>query len=272
MRIVRACAAVLLAGVLLAGCGAKSSTGGETSVEGDKPGQSTSGSAGGQTQAPSPVPADPEKVQSFLAETSFKNGDIYLDGGKVHINVVGLDEDIERQFAVRFTSGSYALHDVDFSIGQLEEAQQKLHDADPDNELGIYGTSIDIIGNRLDITLPEEAADSVARIEKIVGKEIADIQVAPLGEPEIKATIAEVDAKGSRILVQEQGSAEPNYWFSFEERSVLVDEQGAAVRFDALQIGQSVHIWTTGMIQDSFPAQGVIRRIAIVPEPANPSS
>ncbi|TYP70575.1 DUF3221 domain-containing protein [Paenibacillus methanolicus] len=272
MRIARVCAAALLASVLLAGCGAKSSTGDEQPIEGEQPAQSSTSSDRGAAQNASPVPADPEKAKAFLAEASFKNGDIYLDGGNVHINVVGLDADIERQFSARFTAGSYALHDVDFSIQQLEEAQQALHDADPDNELGIYGTSVDVIGNRLEITLPEEAADSVARIEKIVGKEIADIQVMPLGEPQIKATIAEIDAQSSRILVQEQGSAEPNYWFSFDDRSLLVDGQGAAVRFDDFQVGQSVRIWTTGIIQDSFPAQGVIRKIAIVPESANPSS
>lgn len=263
----RTAAVLVVAAALVSACGSKEQTDVPSAPQASAPDGGGSGQAGGEVGNPDgePVAASPEAIRSFLSEADFKNGDIYLNGGKLHVNVVGLTAEIEQQFAARFTAGTYVLHDAKFSIQELEEAQQKLMDAGLFDRYHIMGSSVDVIHNRVSLDLPEENKDGVNAIEEALGKDIVTIHVAALGEPEIVGVIATVDAEGKRFLIQEEGSPEPNYWFSWQDVSMLEDATGNEAEFADFVVGTSVQVWSTGAIADSMPAQGAIRKMVIAP-------
>ncbi|MBB3112573.1 hypothetical protein FHS18_004674 [Paenibacillus phyllosphaerae] len=266
--ILRTSAVLVLAAALVSACGSKEQNDVPSAPQASAPDDGVSGQAGGEVDNPAgqPVAASPESIRSFLSEADFKNGDIYLNGGKLHVNVVGLTAEIERQFAARFTADTYVLHDAKFSILELEAAQQKLMDSGLFDRYNIMGSSVDVINNQVSLDLPEENKDGVAVIEEALGKDIVAIHVAALGEPEIVGVITTVDTEGKRVLIQEEGSPEPNYWFSWQDDSMLENAAGKQAEFADFSVGTTVQIWSTGAVADSMPAQGTIRKMAIAPD------
>ncbi|UVI29572.1 YobA family protein [Paenibacillus spongiae] len=262
MRTVRLSILMVLVVAILAACGAK-----ETKVKNDNPGPDTTAAGDGTTTAQETQPAaDPESVKSYLKEANLTNGDIYLDGSIVHVNIVGLTAEITSGFEKKFDPSTFRLHDVRFSIEELTHAQDALHDHEFYKKLNLYSSSIDVINNQVTITMPDDAADKVEEIEKVVNKDLIDYDFVALGEPHIVGSIAEVDAKSKRILVHEDGEENPNLWFSFNEYSKLTREDGGNLSFSEFKKGQRVKAWTTGMIQDSFPAQGTARKVILLAE------
>lgn len=206
----------------------------------------------------------PEQIKQFLAEERIPNGDIYLQDGLVHVNVAGLNKEIEGKFAQHFAGAGYKLHDVAYTIEELLEAQNTLEQEDLYRKLNLYSSGVDVIANRLNVELPEESARGVKEaLEKAVDPGILHLKVRKLGEPEITGAIERVDAERKRILILEPGEEQPTYWFSINEASKLVDENGKPVSFGSLRAGMEVRIWSTGAIMESLPAQGSIRRLEI---------
>lgn len=206
----------------------------------------------------------PQQIKQFLTDERIPNGDIYLQDGFVHVNIAGLNEEVEGKFAERFAGAAYKLHDVAYTIEELLEAQQKLEQHDLYRKLNLYSSGVDVIANRLNVEIPEESAGGVKEaLDKAVDPGILHLKVRKLGEPEITGAIERVDAERKRILILEPGQEQPTYWFSLNEASKLVDENGEAVSFSSLRAGMEVRIWSTGAIMESLPAQGSIRRLEV---------
>jgi len=262
MRTVRLAFLLVLVVVMLAACGAK-----ETKVEGGKAEPDTNVTGDGSNTAPlEQAAADPDLIKSYLKESSLTHGDIYLDGSIVHVNIVGLTPEVTSAFEKRFVPSTFRLHNVRFSIDELSQAQDKLHEQDLYKKLNLYSSGVDVINNRVTISMPDDAADKVEEIEKVVNKELISYEFVALGNPHIIGSIAEVDAAGKRILVHEDGEENPNLWFSFNEFSKLSREDGSNLSFDDFKKGQRIKGWTTGMVMDSFPAQGTARKMILLAE------
>ncbi|WP_157890050.1 DUF3221 domain-containing protein [Paenibacillus sp. DMB5] len=247
-----------LISLLLAGC----------ADPGDVTGKASPAASSSKAVSPSAgqIAADPEKVQLFLTEESIINGDIYLEDNLVHINIVGLDSGLEQRFAEKFTSGSYILHDVKYSAGELEAAQKLLADKDLHNQLNLYGSWIDVKQNKLGITVPDDYLEAAEQtLNKLIDPGMLRFEVQELGEPSVTGTIVEVKSGtvGS-ILILEPGKEDPTYWFSFNDRSELYDADGQKIESTGLKKGQQVHIWGTGTVLDSLPAQATVRRIELM--------
>lgn len=254
-------ALLVITAALLAGCGSKlkeENPPQPNNQQGSEPAAPDQGS-GSTVQ---PADADPVAVRTFLSSNDIKNGDIYLQGGKLHINIVGLTPEIEQQVAEQFTAGSYELHDVKYTIQELEQAQHTLMDQGLLTEYGI-SSSIDVIENELDITIPEEKKAGISKIEQAVGRELVNIQIDVMQEPHIVGVIVSIDPSGKQLLIQEDGSAEPNFTMAVQEDSQLVTADGKQAGISAFAAGDRVQIWHTGAINESFPAQGSIRRMAL---------
>ncbi|MFP4976129.1 hypothetical protein ACE6ED_12070 [Paenibacillus sp. CN-4] len=228
------------------------------------------------TASPSPSPSQPIKsalapdaslpgqIKQFLSDERIPNGDIYLQDGFVHVNVAGLNEEVEGKFAQQFAGAAYKLHDVAYTIEELLEAQQTLEQEDLYRKLNLYSSGVDVIANRLNVELPEESTLGVKEaLEKAVDPGLLHLKVRKLGEPEITGAIERVDAERKRILILEPGQEQPTYWFSINEASKLLDENGKTVSFGSLHAGMEVRIWSTGAIMESLPALGSIRRLEI---------
>lgn len=212
-------------------------------------------------------PATAAEVKSYLQAEHIPNGDIYLADGKVHINIVGLTPGIASGFAEEFREGSYELHDVEFTAAELIGLQRELADTGVMAKLNLYGSTVDIIRNRLVIDLPDDALQAAEA--ELAGHQNADMLVfvpAALGEPHVTGTIVEVETEGRErpaILILEPGQQEPTYWFSFYEYSRLYNGSGDEIAADGLRPGQQVKIWSTGTINTSLPAQGTVRRLEL---------
>ncbi|KIL34355.1 hypothetical protein SD71_20195 [Cohnella kolymensis] len=126
---------ILLAAVILGGCGASP----------DKQGAELES----KPHLDSRRPSQPGEMRSYLAAKNIPNGDIYLQDGLLYVNVVALNERIEAEIAELFVPGSYKLMNVKYTIQQLEAAQQLLLDQNLHEELNIYSSGIDVIGNKI---------------------------------------------------------------------------------------------------------------------------
>ncbi|UQZ36587.1 hypothetical protein C2I18_25445 [Paenibacillus sp. PK3_47] len=100
--------------LLISGCGNDPGNGKLTSGASPAPAVASNAPDAGSGAAAQSA-AVPEDIMTFLSEGNIPNGDIYLDGSTVHVNIVGLNAEIERSFADRFAAGSYVLHDVNFT-------------------------------------------------------------------------------------------------------------------------------------------------------------
>ncbi|WP_187355218.1 DUF3221 domain-containing protein [Paenibacillus tengchongensis] len=213
-------------------------------------------------------PATPEDVIAYLQAQKLRNGDIYLENAKVHINIVGLTPEIMSGFAAKYTGDTYELHNVEFTAAELIAVQQELADSGLMARLKLYGSTVDIIRNRLVIDLPDDALEAAeAEIGEHLGSDMLLFAPTALGEPHVTGTIVEI-ASGSReqaqILIQEPGQPEPTYWFSFDEYSKIYEADGRETGAGGIRQGQQVKIWSTGTINSSLPAQGTVRRLELV--------
>jgi len=210
--------------------------------------------------------ADPDSMNAFLREEKFKNGDIYLEGSVVHVNIVDLTPKIAAAFEATFIPSSYRLHNVRYSIEQLREAQDTLRENELYTKLNLYSSGLDVINNQIKITLPDDAADKIDEIEKIVDKKLVTYDFVPLGDPQVVGKIVQIDGEQKRILVHEDGQEKPNIWFSFNSFSSLSSEEGQSITFTDFKLEQRVQAWTTGMVLESFPSQAMARKIVLVNE------
>lgn len=250
-------------GLLLAGC---ADAGDVTSTASPAASSSPVLAQGAVSPSAGQLAADPEKVQLFLTEESIINGDIYLEDNLVHINIVGLDSGIEQRFAEKFTSGTYILHDVKYSSAELEAAQKLLADQDLHKQLNLYGSWVDVRQNKLGVTVPDDYLEAAEQtLNKLINPGMLRFEVQELGEPSVTGTIVEVKSETvDRILILEPGKETPTYWFSFNDRSELYDAAGQKIEFTGLKKGQQVHIWGTGTVLESLPAQATVRRIELM--------
>lgn len=209
--------------------------------------------------------SDPEAIKAFLSAQKIPNGDIYLQDNKVHINIVGLKSQIEQRFAQTFAAGTYELHDVKYSMQELLAAQELLHKQELYQKLNLYGSGVDTIGNKVTITIPSDYADTaILEIEKWIAPDMLTYDISELGEPHVIGQIVDIDTKqAKRILILEPGMEDPSYWFSFTQKSTMFNEAGESISFKDLKVGQQVELWSTGMVDESFPALASVRRLQL---------
>lgn len=209
--------------------------------------------------------SDPGEIKAFLSSQKIPNGDIYLENDKVHINIVGLTSEIEQRFAKAFAEGTYVLHDVKYTMQELLAAQDLLNEQKLYQKLNLYSSGVDTIGNKVTISIPSDYAEAAKlEIEKWLDPDMLVYDISELGEPHVIGEIARIDSEQSkRILILEPGNEEPSYWFSFNERSEMLNEAGATIQFKDLKVGQQVKLWSTGMVLESFPAQASVRRMEL---------
>lgn len=257
---------VLLLGLLVplaAGCGARDEAGSGSSEPGaSAPSLAARKAAGTGTVNPLDNPAE---VRGFLDAQGIVHGDIYLQDGLLYINVVGLNDEVERTLAERYAEGTYRTVDVVYSLKQLEEAQQKLADAGLYRKLNLYATGIDVIHNRVTVQLPD-SSESAARVEiaKLIDPDMVEYQIDELSPvPHVVGTIVELDPEARRILVLEDGKTEPSYYFGFSEFSELADSGGEPIAFEDLSKGAKVRVWIGGAVNESMPAQATARRLEL---------
>lgn len=209
--------------------------------------------------------SDPEAVKAFLSAQKIPNGDIYLQDNKVHINIVGLNSQIEQRFAQTFAAGTYDLHDVKYSMQELLAAQELLHKQELYQKLNLYGSGVDTIGNKVTITIPSDYAETaILEIEKWIDPNMLTYDISELGEPHVVGEIVDIDPEQKkRILILEPGMEDPSYWFSFNHKSTMFNEAGESISFKDLKVGQQVELWSTGMVEESFPALASVRRLEL---------
>lgn len=210
-------------------------------------------------------PGDVTGIRGLLKAEGIPNGDLYLQDDKLHVNIVGLTDEVEQRFAEKFTTGSYTLHDVKYTHQELEAAQKLIVHEQLHEKLNLYGTGIDVIGNRLTVTVPDDsAAAAKLELEQRVDPGMLEYSIMELGEPHVTGEIIEIEAGESRrMLILEPGQEEPTYWFSVNERSELYNTAGESIAFKNLKVGQKVHLWSTGAVNESLPAQASLRRLEL---------
>lgn len=208
---------------------------------------------------------EPEAIKAFLSAQKIPNGDIYLQDNKVHINIVGLNSQIEQRFAQIFAVGTYELHDVKYSMQELLAAQELLHKKEFYQKLNLYGSGVDTIGNKVTITIPSDYAETaILEIEKWIDPNMLTYDISELGVPHVVGQIVDIDTKQKkRILILEPGMEDPSYWFSFNQKSTMFNEAGESISFKDLKVGQQVELWSTGMVEESFPALASVRRLEL---------
>ncbi len=210
--------------------------------------------------------ANPNDVRHFLADEAIANGDIYLEDNKVHINVVGLGREVTERFAGKFTPTSYVLHNVTYTAGELDSAYTLLSDRELFNQLNLYGSWIDVKQNKIGISVPDDYLASARKVlEQQIDPGMLSYEVRELREPHVTGTIVQLEADPvKRILILEPGKEDPTYWFTINKRSELYDPQGQKAGWTDLKPGQQVHLWSTGMVEDSLPAQATLRRLELI--------
>lgn len=211
--------------------------------------------------------SDPEEIKAFLSAQKIPNGDIYLEENKVHINIVGLTTEIEQRFAQAFAEGTYALHDVKYTMQELLAAQDLLNEQKLYQKLNLYGSGVDTIGNKVTITIPSDYAEAAKlEIEKWIDPTMLTYDISELGNPHVVGEIVDIDTeKAKRILILEPGNEDPSYWFSFNVKSEMVGQSCEKISFKDLKVGQQVRLWNTGTVMESFPALASIRRLELAP-------
>lgn len=208
----------------------------------------------------------PGEVRSFLEENHIANGDIYLKEGKVYINIVGLNDETSRLLADQYKGGTYKTVNVTHSIQELEAAQQQLRNHDLYSKLNLYGSSLDVIKNRIIITMPDTSeAKAKPKIEKLVNPDLLDYDIQKASEkPEYNGTIVKIDSLNHRVLILVDGEKEPSIYFSFNEKSEMFNTIGSPITFDDLKEQQKVRLWAAGDIAISMPAYAMSRRLELV--------
>jgi hypothetical protein len=208
--------------------------------------------------------ASPQSVRAFLSQQRIANGDIYLNKGQLVINVVDLTPEIEQRFADEFKPDTYRLANVRFTIEELMQAQQKLIDNDSYRKLNLYSSMVDVIANKVQVVLPDSSEEHIAKIESMINRDMIEFIIEALGEPSTVGRIVEVDQTARRILILEDGEEQPSIWYGFNDFSEIVGEDGEAAGFEDFSKDQRVKVWSTGLIAQSFPAQGTARKVEVI--------
>jgi hypothetical protein len=210
--------------------------------------------------------SDPGQVRAFLESKDIPHGDIYLQDGLLYINVVGLTEEIEHIIAEKYSAETYKTVDVTYTLKELEAAQQTLFDQKLYQKLNMYSSGIDVIKNKLTISMPDSSeTEAKPEIEKLIDPDMISYDIQPLSaKPDVVGIIVEVDTAGNRILILADGEEEPGYYFSFSEHSELFNEAGEQIVYDDLKEKQKVRLWFGGAVATSLPAQAMTRRLEIV--------
>ncbi|WP_308639795.1 DUF3221 domain-containing protein [Paenibacillus silvisoli] len=266
-RMICSFAALIVFAALMIGCGVKKEVGeednrtlknaGSTPVVATEPNLSGFGTVN--------AVSEPGGVRGFLNDQHILHGDIYLKDDKVFINIVGLNDNVRKLLAEQYAPDSYQLVNVSHSIEELEEAQKKLSESDLYRTQNLYGSGIDVIKNKIVITMPSASeAEAKPVIGKLIDPDLISYDIQAISEkPEYEGTIVSIDTTNHHILILEDGQEEPSIYFGFNEHSEIVDAQGSPIAFDDLMEQQKVRVWSAGMINESFPAQGTARRLEL---------
>lgn len=259
--------------VIAAGCGSDEPVdcqAGGTAANGSAMTSSCSPPAGGAQVGTGTVDAFAEPVQArqLLEDNGIANGDIYLQDGRLFINIVGLDEAdaAKALFASVFRPDSYVLVDAVFTHNELLAEQERLSEEGLYQSLNLYGSSVDVINNRVVVTLPDDAEDAAREaFAGQLGSGLVALDVQELGEPHVSGEIVQTEAVDGRfrILILEEGQENPSYWFTFTDASESFDADGAALDPKTLEQGMKVDLWSTGTVLESFPAQATVRRLEV---------
>ncbi len=84
-----------------------------------------------------------------------------------------------------------------------------------------------------------------------------------LGEPYVVGSI--YDITENRVLIAEGWDEDDDIgifvtgnaiWLTIDEETKIMDNEGRFMMFEDLEVGKNVRAWTTGMILESYPAQG----------------
>ncbi|SEO95341.1 DUF3221 domain-containing protein [Paenibacillus sp. OV219] len=203
---------------------------------------------------------DPNGVREFLSEHHIANGDIYLKEGKVYINIVGLNNEVNRLLADRYKAGTYQTVNVTHSIEELQEAQQKLFSLGLFDKLNLYSSELDTLNNRIIITMPDaNEAEVRLEIEQSIDPELlsfviqkADVDV----NPGIVGYVTKIDNQSA--LVVNPTSRKLN-----ETRTEYYDAIWVSNIPSNIEVGQNVNVWFKGEIATSYPGQGTASKITI---------
>ncbi|MFA9560420.1 hypothetical protein ACERII_24265 [Evansella sp. AB-rgal1] len=244
--------------VFLAGCG----TGDMDEPTGDagRSGDRAPDSGASDADADFDAIRDVEDLRPFLTKHDIAHGDFYLDGNRLVINLVDGTDEI-KEFIEAHWEVAYELDfaGVQFTHEELEGAQELLNEHNLYKEANIYSSWIDVMKNKLFITLPSSSQDKVEEIEELIDPEMLTIEIQDLGEePDIVGAIVKIDHELERILIENE------IWFSFDEYSEIVNQGGEALDFDVFEDGMSVEAWHTGAVLHSYPAQGTARKIVVL--------
>ncbi|MFD2611593.1 DUF3221 domain-containing protein [Paenibacillus gansuensis] len=150
-------------------------------------------------------------------------------------------------------------------MSSFDKRKMRLADHELYRKVNIYSSSIDVIHNRVIITMPDSDKGSIGAIEAVVDKAMLIYEFEPLGEPDTIGQVTEIDTKAQRILVSVNGK--PSMWYSFSPFSEIMRESGEASSFSDFKVGQTVHGWSAGMVMTSLPSQATARQIKIMGEP-----
>ncbi|RAP76103.1 DUF3221 domain-containing protein [Paenibacillus montanisoli] len=234
-----------LLAVLFSGCGAR--MGSSSSAE--------SAYKGNGTMNPN---NDPNEVRQFLDDNHIANSDIYLKEGKVYINIVGLDDKIERLLADRYKAGTYQTVNVAHSIEELQKAQQKLIDLKLFDKLNLDSSGLDTMNNRVVITLPEtDVEEAKSEIQKYINPDLLSYVVQQESvNPELVGYITKIE--NQRALVVNPISREIN-----ETREEFYDAIWVSNIPPDIRVGQNVQVWFKGSIETSYPGQGGASKVTI---------
>jgi hypothetical protein len=209
--------------------------------------------------------SDPGKLRLFLKENKIPNGDIYKKDGKFFINLVNGNDEI-KQLIREHSDIPYELHfeDAKFTHDQLKNAQNLLREKEFYQELNLYSSSIDVINNKLTITLPSSSGDKISLIEEVINPELIDFQIQSLGEADILGKVIKINSDKERILIESQSDHEFQIWFSFNKHSVITNQNNEELHFDDLKVDDLVEGWYTGMVLDSKPQQTTGRKVVVL--------
>jgi hypothetical protein len=89
------------------------------------------------------------------------------------------------------------------------------------------------------------------------------------GEPFVIAKITQVNSKDNRILVASEHEKNGNsddplaYWVGLTKDGKVHSEGEVSERFDSSMIGKEARIWTTGMVDQSYPAQVAAIKVVV---------
>lgn len=201
---------------------------------------------------------DPNEVRQFLAENHIANGDIYLNDGKVYINIVGMNDEIRRLLANRYKAGTYRTVNVAHSIEELQAVQQKLRDLDLYSKLNLDSSELDTMNNRIVITMPDtNEKQAKLEIQQYINPDLLSFVIQKESvNPEFVGYVTKIE--NQRALVVNPISRKIN-----ETREEFYDAIWVSNMPPNIEVGQNVQVWFQGSIATSYPGQGGASKVTI---------